>query len=87
MKPIKFKESNVVLAEDQPGYLPLPVYRDKSQVISCWYATIRERIRFLFTGKLWLHILTFNTPLQPQLPRIDDPFRDREDSGKKKKEE
>lgn len=75
MKPVKFKESNATLAENQPEYLSLPVWKSEDgEVISCWQATFVERIKFLLTGKLWLKMLTFNNPLQPQLPLIDHPF-------------
>jgi len=75
MKPIKFKESNIVFAENQPEYLPLPAYKnDKGDVISCWQLSFKERIKILFTGKIWFYILTFNHPLQPQRPSVDCPF-------------
>lgn len=75
MIPIEFKEHNCVYAKDQPEYLPLPVYRTADgMVISCWRLTLRERLRVLFAGKIWLSVLTFNQPLQPQLPQADNPF-------------
>jgi hypothetical protein len=68
MKPTKFEESNVVFAEDQPEYDPLPAYRAvDGQVTTCWRLTFTERIKLLLTGKLWLSLLTFNQPLQPIL--------------------
>ena len=66
MKPTKFPEQNTVFAENQPEYLPLPVFRDKEgQVVSCWKLSLKERLRVLFTGHIWLCTLTFNKPLQP----------------------
>lgn len=74
MDPTKFKQSNVVFAEDQPEYLPLPAYKDNNGlVISCWSFTLRERIKVLFTGRIWWSVLTFNRPLQPQMPSVDLP--------------
>lgn len=71
MKPIKFKECNTIFAKNQKEYLPLLVYKEKTtkegQVISCWSLSIIERIRLLLTGKIYLMVLTFNKPLQPQL--------------------
>lgn len=76
MKPIKFKEMNCTFAENQKEYLPLPAYKDKEgNIISLWQLTIIERIRILITGKLWIHILTFNKPLQPQRPLVNYPFK------------
>jgi len=73
MEPIQFKEVNTVFAKDQPEYLPLPAYTDGNRVISCWYLTWKERLRVLFTGKLWLHQLTFAQKLQPQLLQVESP--------------
>ncbi len=75
MKPIKFKESNIIFAKDQPEYLPLPAYKnDKGDVISLWQLNFFERIKILFTGRMWFHVSTFNKPLQPQLPTLKYPF-------------
>ncbi len=76
MKPIKFKEQTTVLAEDQKEYQPLPIWRDTDhhRVISCWYLSIWERLILLFTGKIWVHQLTFANLLQPQLLDIKRPF-------------
>ncbi len=78
MTPITFKEASVVYAENQPEYQSLPVWRDDEKTISCWELTWRERLKLLFTGRLWLMQLNYNTPLQPQLPTTKSPF----DAGK-----
>ena len=68
MKPVKFDQVNIVFAEDQEEYMPLPACRlkgAKCPVITAWKLTIWERIKLLFTGRLWLAMLTFNKPLQP----------------------
>lgn len=68
MKPIEFKEQNVVYAKDQPEYLPLPAHKVDSpqgEVISCWKLSFTERIRILFSGILWVSLLSFNKPLTP----------------------
>ena len=75
MTPIEFPQHNTVYAKDQPEYLPLPAFRNNDGVvISCWQMTWRERMRVLFTGRLWLCQLAFNQPLQPQLPSVESPF-------------
>ena len=66
MKPIQFPEQTMVWAENQPPYLPLPAYTDDRETISLWALTWRERIRALFTGRLWLRQLNFGAALQPQ---------------------
>lgn len=68
MKPIPFKEQNMVIAKDQPEYVPLPAFKantPEGQVVSCWQLSFGERLRILFTGKLWVCLLTFNKPLTP----------------------
>lgn len=68
MNVIDFKEVNTVYAENQPEYLQLPAHKTRDgEVISCWNLSFTERLRVLFTGKLWLQVLTFNSPLQPLL--------------------
>jgi len=75
VKPIEFPEQNCVYAKDQPEYLPLPVHKTPDgMVISCWALTWRERLKVAFTGRMWWSVLTFNHPLQPQLPSVDRPF-------------
>jgi hypothetical protein len=72
MKPIKFKESNSVYGADQNQYMPLPCcvradITDTNKIVtSCWRLTLKERIKVIFTGKIFVSILTCNQPLQPQ---------------------
>lgn len=78
MTPIDFKNSNVVYAKDQEEYRPLPAYRQDDRdgiVISCWKLTWLERLKLLWTGRLWMMQMTFGRTLQPQLPMIDYPFK------------
>lgn len=73
MKPIKFKEQNVIYAKNQPEYRPLPAHKTKDGVVtSCWQMTFKERLKVLFFGKIYLSMLTFNMPLQPILISIDN---------------
>lgn len=68
MKPVKFKHQNVVFAEDQPEYTPLPALKIDSpngEVVSCWRLSFLERIKVLFTGRVWLSLMTFGKPLTP----------------------
>ena len=70
MKPVKFRGSNCVYAENQKEYLPLPAYRhddDWGRVTSCWKLGLRERIKVLFTGRIYSTLMSFNKPLTPQL--------------------
>ncbi len=68
MRPIKFKEANVIFAKDQKEYQPLPALRIDStqgEVISCWKFSLWERLQILIFGKLWVCNLTFKKSLQP----------------------
>lgn len=77
MKLIEFLEQTVVIAKDQPEYLPLPAHRfagdQQGRIACCWQLTWRERIAVLIGGKLWHQVLTFNQPLQPQLLTVAKP--------------
>ena len=75
MKPIGFPGQNCVYAENQPEYVPLPVHETADgMVTSCWKLTRWERVRVLFTGRIWWQALTFNQPLQPQRPCATNPI-------------
>jgi hypothetical protein len=65
MKPIEFNGSNVVFAKDQKQYDPLPTFRDKVQVVSCWELTEDEMAEINKTGVVWLSQLHYGQPLQP----------------------
>jgi hypothetical protein len=71
MKPINFKEHNAVYGEEQPEYIPLPVFvndeDENGEVVSCWNLSFTERVRLQFTGKIWLSLLTFHKPLTPSI--------------------
>lgn len=75
MKPVEFPQQNVVFAKDQPEYLPLPAYRSKNgcMVTSCWKMNFKERLRMLLTGRVYLSLLTFGNPLQPQIVSVSPP--------------
>lgn len=74
MKPIEFPQQNVIFAKDQKEYIPLPAYQNDKEAISLWTLTIRERLKLLFTGRLWLRQYNFRGPLQPQRPDVNSPF-------------
>lgn len=61
---VEFPEQNVVYAEDQPQYRPLParkVFAAGNPVTTCWKLNWRERL----FGRVYLTQLTFGQPLQP----------------------
>jgi len=76
MKPIKFDGYNCVYSKDQEEYLELPAYKHGDEfgsVSSCWGLTVLERLKILFTGKIFVTILSFNKALTPQRLQVESP--------------
>lgn len=76
MKIIDFPEATTTYAKNQPPYKPLSAFQfgDASgRIACCWQLSFRERLRLLFTGRIWQQVLTFNQPLQPQLLTVEKP--------------
>lgn len=68
MKPIEFSEQTLVIAKDQPEYLPLPAYVDSEGLVTfCWQLSWKERLQLLWSGCIWHQVMTFSSSLQPQL--------------------
>jgi hypothetical protein len=77
---IEFPGHNTVIAKTQKEYMPLPAYREpeygkntRGVLTCCWQLTWRERLKLLWSGKVWHTVLTFWEPLQPQLLEVDRP--------------
>lgn len=88
MNIIKFPECNVTYAENQPEYLPLPALKMKDgEIVTCWRLSLRERLKVLFSGKIWLNVLTFDRPLQPLLMSVDKTFSVDTSEGKGENED
>lgn len=77
MNPIRFAEANRELQKPEgmtdEQCASLPVYTNGQQCVSCWQATWKERIRFLFTGKAWLWVWSGETQ-PPVAVTVNDPF-------------
>ena len=59
MEPIDFAEVTKTWTRppNMPDCGPLPAHVTEDGIsISCWKANLRERLRFLFTGKTWLWV-------------------------------
>ncbi len=71
MRPITQKGFNVVYAKDQEQYNQLPAHKAEGTdgvVTSCWKISFWEKLRIVFTGKLFISVMTFNNPPQPIYP-------------------
>jgi hypothetical protein len=77
MKPIEFEGQTKVLqrpsgmTEEECG--SLAILNLDNTCISCWKMTWRERIKALFTGKIWLGVLSGQTQ-PPVYCAVDRPF-------------
>ena len=75
-KPVKFAEANFTyttphgMTKEQCG--DLPCFRSETHAISCWQFPLRDRLRFLFTGRMWLYLLMSGHP--PVCLMADTPF-------------
>ena len=75
MRPVSFPQKNIVFAEDQPEYIPLPAFIDRTRnetpVTSCWQLTWSEIWQLIWTRRLYVSIYTFKSPLQPHYLTVD----------------
>jgi len=74
MKAIDFEGSTHIHAVNQPEYLPLPTHKKGGIVTSCYELSFKERLKILFGAKIWVSLMTFDKPLQPQRISIEKPF-------------
>lgn len=68
MKPIKFDQCNGTLSGGPSAQFKtaeavgdLAVYRNESEIISCWRPSLRERISILFRARVWLRVSSATT--------------------------
>ncbi len=69
-------------AEHQDQYENLPTYKyddAEGTVLSRWKLSWRERLRILFTGDMYLRVMTFNRPLQPVMLQVEKPDLEKRD--------
>ncbi len=74
MTPTDFPERNLIIAEHQPEYIPIPAHVSRDGTATfCWELSDEELEILLKTKKLWHQVLTFNSPLQPQMLMVEKP--------------
>jgi hypothetical protein len=80
-----FESEEVVYAKNQPEYIPLPALpvEDGTRIITRWRFSWRERIRVLFSGDIYLWVLTFKGPLQPVMLDTEAPQLGRTVKGRR----
>ena len=73
MKPTKFAEENRGFkGAEGSGIIPLPVYQDTEEIVSCWQVSWRERLSVIIFGRVWLSVLGEAQP--PVLLLASDTF-------------
>lgn len=86
LKPINFKLANRKLyaPQGEGRYCKmLPVFSDEVQCVSCWKCSFLDRIKILFTGRVWASIMSGST--QPPMwiaadyPFVDNPENDQDE--------
>ena len=77
MQAAEFPEQNMVIAKDQPQYLPIPAHLvpgdPDGTMVFCWKLSFAERLALLFGGVIWHRVMTFGIPLQPQSLSLEKP--------------
>jgi len=68
MKPVKFEQSNRTLSppgaqysDNVDGIEPLQIWTDGEQCVSCWKMSPKERLSALFSGCVWIAVLSGET--------------------------
>ena len=79
MRPIDFPETNTIIAENQPPYIPLPalyIPDNMGTVLTCFELAPDELEEVLRTKKIWVTMLTFRQPFQPFMMSTEKPVLD-----------
>ena len=74
MKPVDFPGANTTFGKEQPEYLPLPAYWREDEVTSCWELTPEEVNEVIATRRIYVTLVNFNQPLQPQRVSVYNPI-------------
>lgn len=76
----RYHDEEIVYAKNQHDYLPLPALPigdpTRGIVLTRWTMSLRERIKVLFSGSVFVQIMTFRQPLQPIAVSVDQPSED-----------
>jgi hypothetical protein len=69
------QEFEVIYAEKQPEYSPLPALRTEKSMLTRWHLSAEERAHIANGGDLFICCLTFGQPPYPILPIAATPAR------------
>ena len=86
LRPVNFKLANRKLyapsEEGSCSKIPLPVWTDGTQCVSCWKCSFLDRLRILFTGRVWASVRSGGTQ-PPMWIAADYPFMENPENSKK----
>lgn len=71
MKPVEFKDKNIVLKALDCGELPALQTKDNC-IVSCWEMNKKEKEQFKKTGKIWLSVIGLKHP--PICLSVEQPY-------------
>lgn len=77
MQIVDFKERTVIIAEDQPEYIPVPAHQVKDPQGTTFFRVqfdADELAELNRTGGFWMSQLTFNKPFTPFMVYAKHPF-------------
>lgn len=74
MKPIQFDQANGLARYTVAG-LPVPVLRNGAEIVSVWRLSWWERLRLLFTGRVYLRVISPGRDHQPATIQVRNPFK------------
>lgn len=77
MEFVEFKEQTIVIAKDQPQYLPLPAFQvlDKAGTTIVRMQFSPEELEYINkTGGCFMSVMTFGKPFPPMMIIPKDPF-------------
>ena len=75
MKPIEFKEQNITYTAPrgkESEVDKLPAYAKNGRNSSLWKLSLWERIKIMFTGKIWFSVMGNQSPI---LLTLNKPFK------------
>jgi len=62
-RPVKFKQANAELTKNNEISMPVYIDHEIGCIISCWKMPFIRRLKVLFTGRIWLNVLSKKHPL------------------------
>ena len=76
MKPVDFSGSNFTFSRFASEYdEPTPMRMVEDTAFICFKMTWREKLKVLFTGKIWVEYQRVKRPINGVLPSVNNPIK------------